>query len=727
MAELTVCKISIPNTARDYFDYYAGDHDPCLGARVLVPFRNTLRMGMVVGKALSTDSHKSTLSIASCLDNAPIMTGELLALAFWVSDYYQSPLSQVIPLILPKKYRTGDPETLPLSHHYTLAMPPEAARDCVKKTATRQLELIDFLSKTNRPLSKEQLHQAGFTQTILQPLLAKSILLRQTERKRPEASLRLPKASLSLNPLQTVAVHTIGLHLDAYHAFLLHGVTGSGKTEIYLQIIARVLAAGKQVLVLVPEIGLTPQLLMRFQERFTEPMVVIHSGLNDTERQLAWIWAKEESVKLVIGTRSAIFTPMPALGLIVIDEEHDSSLKQMDGVRYSARDTALMRAHLRHIPIILGSATPSLESLHNCTVNKYTLLTLTEKAESSNPVCFQIVDLRNQPLQHGLAAPTLALIKEHLQQHHQVLVFINRRGFSPVVLCHHCGWIADCRACDAHLTFHKTQGQLLCHHCGLTQVAPTQCPHCQSRELIPVGTGTQRVHDYLQEQFPSTSMIRIDRDEIRQKKALHNALERIHAGEAQLIIGTQLMAKGHHFPRLTLVVILDIDNGFYNQDFRALERLGQLVTQVAGRAGRAALKGHIVIQTHVPHHPMLISLIQDGYDLFAQRLLKARLDACLPPYHFLAVIRSEGRTAARVLQFLHTIKKYLSTHQIQVLGPAPAPLARKAALFRMQLLIKSSSRQHLKITLTQMRTWLAHQKSPNGVHWAIDVDPQDLA
>ena len=726
MAQL-IFKVSIPHTNRDFFDYFADTVEPCIGARVWVPFRKQTRMGVVVGKDVLENPHASTKSIATVIDDKPLLSGEVLALCYWVSSYYQSPLSEVIPLVLPKKYRSGEDCKPPVYQYYQLAMDVESAHRLLTNRMPRQQALLDFFATQQTPLPKKRVLQAGFNTSQLDALLTRGILTSYSHLETPSRPNTPTSSPLVLNDEQSIAVQTICAHLHSYRCFLLQGVTGSGKTEVYLQVIAKVLAAGRQVLVLVPEIGLTPQLLARFRERFNEPMAVIHSNLNDNERQLAWLWAKEEEVKLVIGTRTAIFTPMPGLGLIVIDEEHDASLKQMEGVRYSARDPALMRAHLRHIPIILGSATPSLESLYNCTLEKYTLLRLNQKALDSIPLHYQILDIRNQVLQHGLASSTLQIIQAHLEQKNQVLVFINRRGFAPVLLCHQCGWMADCRACDAHLTMHRRLGRLICHHCGLRQSIPTHCHSCQSSELLPVGTGTQRVHEFLTTQFPSTSLLRIDRDEVRKKQAMDKCLAQINAGDAQLIIGTQMLAKGHHFPRLTLVVVLDTDNGFYNQDFRALERLGQLLTQVAGRAGRAEFPGQVVIQTHLPQHPLLNLLVQQGYDAFAQSLLIMRQQAELPPYHFLTVIRAQGKALDKLLQFLHAVKEQLHLHEISVLGPAPAPLARKAGLHRMQLLIKSSSRKKLKHALTQVRDWLTINKLSNGVRWNMDVDPMDLS
>lgn len=722
-----VYQVCIPHTSRDYFDYEAEEgFTPCIGARVWVPFRNQTRLGIIVsqGQAQKLGALKK---ISSIIDEMPLITDDLLKLCLWIGSYYQSPLSEVLPLALPKKYRLGQACQLPMGDFYQLIMPTEEAKKLISKRARKQVELIDFLNSQPGLVSKQRISQSGFNSSQLMALLSAQIISLSQQIVIPESTERTLTPPLSLNPEQAVAVSVITEQLQHFQCFLLQGVTGSGKTEVYLQVIAQVLEQGKQVLVLVPEIGLTPQLLSRFTARFNQAIAVVHSNLNESERQVAWQLAKENRVPMVIGTRSSVFTPMPNLGLIIIDEEHDSSLKQMEGVRYSARDTALMRAHLANIPIILGSATPSLESVHNCKQNKYTLLRLNHKALSTTPLHYQLIDLRSQVLQSGLASPTLKVIEEHLQKNNQVLVFINRRGFAPVMLCHQCGWMADCRACDSHLTLHKQMGQMICHHCGLTQRTPVACQSCKSRELIPVGAGTQRIHEFLSAHFPQTNVLRIDRDEVRKKNSLDAHLDKINSGEAQLIVGTQMLAKGHHFPRLSLVVVLDADAGLYNQDFRAVEHLGQLLTQVSGRAGRAEHAGQVLIQTHLPNHPLLNLLIQQGYDDFADALLTARQQAELPPFHFLAVIRAQGKTVGSVLKFLHATKDQIQIHPITVMGPAPAPLPRKNNQHRMQLLIKSPSRTILKSSLTQLREWLTITKLSNGVRWNVDVDPMDLS
>ncbi len=721
---LPVIHVCIPNTRRDYFDYHAEDGTPPPGARVWVPFGNKKRMGIVVGFGTLSKPTFTIKHIIETIDTEPMLPEHLLHLCHWVSRYYQTPLSEVLPLALPKQLREGRVYEALTEWDYQLALLPDEARSALSPQAKRGHQLIDLFTKSCI-LSKARISEAGFTSIHLNTLLSKSIIkliphqaaLTTSERTQP----------LTLNLEQAHTVEQITQSLQTYQCFLIDGVTGSGKTEVYLQIIAKVLALGKQVLVLVPEIGLTPQLLSRFSARFHEQMAVIHSHLNDTERRLAWQQAKDETVKLIIGTRGAIFTPMPNLGLIVIDEEHDASFKQMDRVRYSARDTGLMRAYTANIPIILGSATPSLESLYNSECGKYKRLPLKEKAVSQVPLHYQILDIRNETLHEGLASQTLHIIREHLARQHQVLVFINRRGFSPVLLCHQCGWMADCRACDSHLTLHRSSGKLACHHCGLIQTIPNRCNQCHSPELVPIGAGTQRIYDYLATQFPNTSLLRIDRDETQKKHALNAHLDKINKGEAQLIVGTQMLAKGHHFPKLTLVVVVDADNGFYNQDFRALERFGQLLTQVAGRAGRELDAGQVVIQTHLPQHPLLNLLVQQGYGPFAASLLHLRQQALLPPYSHMAMLRAQSKTMSKVLHFLHAVKQQLHPIGINLLGPAPAPLARKAHHHRMQLLIQSSSRGHREHALKMMREVISQHKLDKSIEWTIDVDPIDLS
>lgn len=720
-------KVCIPNTSRDAFDYLSTPHPLEKGTRVWVPFRNKTRLGIVTGHGLAEKAGIKLKPISSVIDDRPLFSQSILDLCHWVSRYYQAPLSEVIPLAMPKTLRMGGSAKLPQTTCYQLTMSLAEASHRLGKRAPKQQQLLEYMALQNEPVAKKQLIKEGFTRAQIEGLMALDLLTSFEQPDLPTLHNSEASSPLPLNEEQTQAVASITERLQGHHCFILQGVTGSGKTEVYLQIIAQVLASGQQVLVLVPEIGLTPQLLSRFSSRFQQPIAVIHSHLSDGERTIAWQLANDNLVKLVIGTRSAVFTPMPTLGLIVIDEEHDSSLKQMDGVRYSARDTAVVRAQQAKIPVILGSATPSLESLHNGQQNKYTLLRLTQKAMQSPPLHYELIDLRSIPLQEGLAPASLERIRQHTGNGNQVLVFINRRGFAPVLLCHLCGHMTDCRACDSHLTLHRQSRRLICHHCGLSQAIPVVCRACGGKELIPVGAGTQRIHEYLQKTLPDLNILRIDRDEVQRKNELDSRLHQISQGEAQVIVGTQMLAKGHHFPNLTLVVIVDIDSGFYNQDFRSLEQAGQLLIQVAGRAGRAEHPGEVIIQTHLPQHPLLNTLVQQGYDCFAKELLTQRCAANLPPYHYLALLRAQGKDLAKITRLLQETKAWLTGHPIQALGPAPAPMPRKANQFRMQLLLKADSRKHLQRSLTAMRSWITMNKQFNGLRWSIDVDPQDLS
>lgn len=527
---------------------------------------------------------------------------------------------------------------------------------------------------------------------------------------------------LLLNLEQKTAVNTILMARNNYQTFLLQGVTGSGKTEVYLQVIEQILSENKQVLVLVPEIGLTPQLITRFKSRIMKPIVVIHSHLNDSERYNSWLQAAQGHAAVILGTRAALFTPIQNLGLIVIDEEHDASFKQQEGVRYSARDCAIMRAKFCKISIILGSATPSLESYYNVEKKKYKRLILSNKALTSSPLKYELIDLRAQPLISGLAATTCLKIEEHLKQGNQVLVFINRRGYAPVYLCHACGWMADCPACERHYTVHKKINNLICHHCGRQEELYSRCKQCASTELISLGLGTQKLYKTLTERFPHVVTQQIDRDTIKKKNALDDALDDIASHKTQLIVGTQLLAKGHHFPNLTLVIVVDVDASFYNQDFRALEKLGQLLLQVAGRAGRAHLNGEVLIQTHLPHHPSLNILIQQGYDAFARSLLIQRRNSMLPPYLYMGIVLAKGRKIENVIAFLQQLKQKIR-EELKIYGPAPAIIPKKAGLYRMQLCLVAPNRNSLSLALNNLKQQPIEK---SGIKWHVDVDPIEL-
>jgi primosomal protein N' (replication factor Y) len=531
----------------------------------------------------------------------------------------------------------------------------------------------------------------------------------------------------SLNSQQQAAVDKVSASLHQFAAFLLEGVTGSGKTEVYLQIIEKVLQQNQQVLVLVPEIGLTPQLLQRFRQRLAVPIALLHSGLNDQARLGAWLAASNGDARVVIGTRSALFTPLQNPGLIIIDEEHDASFKQQDGFRYSARDLSVLRAQRNNIPIVLGSATPSLESLYNIQQQRYQRLLLEQRAGDATPPEIRIIDIRSQKMEHGLSPSLLAAIKAHLAEGNQVLLFLNRRGYAPVLMCHECGWHATCARCDAHMTYHHRDRRLRCHHCGSERPADSECPDCQSEEIHGYGQGTERIEAALHELFPGQTTVRIDRDNTRRKDAFNNLLEEIHSGKADILIGTQMLAKGHHFPNVTLVGILEADQGFYSTDFRGSERISQLILQVAGRAGRAEKPGEVLIQTHHPEQPLLHYLQRHDYPALAQSLLKERQDSGWPPYSYLALLRAEAPDIGSPMNFLQDAKQHAGNNeQVFILGPQPAPMERRAGRFRAQLLIQANDRQSLQNFLSPWLLELENLKSGCKVRWSVDVDPQDM-
>ena len=506
-------------------------------------------------------------------------------------------------------------------------------------------------------------------------------------------------------------------------------MTGSGKTEVYLQCIAGALAAGRQSLVLVPEIGLTPQLVERFRRRFPATgIALLHSGLTDVQRLEAWVRARDGRARIVIGTRSAVFAPLPQPGIIVIDEEHDSSLKQQEGFRYSARDIAVWRAHQLGIPVVLGSATPSLESMANARAGRYQRLTLPERAGAARPPSIHLVDLRKHVADDGLAAPLVQAITRHLAAGGQVLLYLNRRGYAPTLMCPACGYCLDCRRCDARMVLHRQEGRVTCHHCGATRPAPDRCPECDG-ELFAVGQGTERLEAALGAMFPEYRLVRIDRDTTRGRGDIQRLLAEVAAGEARILLGTQMLTKGHDFPGVTLVGIVDADQGLFGTDFRASEKLAQTFVQVAGRAGRGERPGEVYIQTLFPDHPLLQLLVREGYDRFAEAALAERQATGWPPFSYLAMLRAEAPSRAPALAFLASARaagETLDIKGVRLLGPAPAPMEKRAGRYRAQLLVETSTRPRLQQFLGAWRELIAGLPESGRTRWSLDVDPVEL-
>lgn len=545
-------------------------------------------------------------------------------------------------------------------------------------------------------------------------------------------ALQIHETITALNAEQEIAIREIEANLTTYKTWVLDGVTGSGKTEVYLQIIARILKQGKQTLILIPEIGLTPQTIARFESRFTTDIVMLHSGLTDSERAKVWLKAKQGIAKIIIGTRSAVFVPLPDLGLIIVDEAHDSSFKQQEKLRYHARDVAVKRAQLSGIPIILGSATHTLETLYNTELQRFHLLRLQARAGLAMPPTFKIIDIRKQCLQEGLAPSLFDKIKEKLQANEQVLIYLNRRGFAPVLMCHHCGWLAECPHCDAKMTYHLAPYHLRCHHCNTVKKILEVCPTCQSTALIPIGLGTVKVEKILKTIFKDANILRIDKDNTRRKGAMQHFLDEIQTGKANILIGTQMLAKGHHFPNVTLVIILDGDAGFFSADFRAAEQFAQILIQVSGRAGRETKPGEVIIQTRHPTHVGLNHLIQFGYADFAKLILAERKLAGLPPFSALMLIRAKHRELHPLDEFLSQIKtlatrRSQSDTPIQILGPIPSPMQKRAKYYHSQLLLQSSDKSTLNHFVTTIIPEIHKLPLAKKIRWSMDVDPIDLS
>ena len=564
-----------------------------------------------------------------------------------------------------------------------------------------------------------------------------SLLREKTNKKKYVYDQQESKKALStrtqviqLNAQQKQAIVTITKHLNKFQSFLLDGVTGSGKTEVYLRVIAEIIAANTQAIVLVPEINLTPQTIARFAEYFPDPIAVFHSRLTPKERLLSWLMAKDGVAPIIIGTRSAIFTPLKKPGIIIIDEEHDLSFKQQSGLRYSARNLAIIRGKLENIPVVLGSATPSLESIYNVKNQRYIGLTLPERAGNAIHPTFHLVDMRKQKIKNGIAETLLSSIKKHLANNGQILIFLNRRGFAPILICHHCGWVAGCKDCDARLTLHQKKHHLRCHHCGIVEKIPLKCPKCDSEKLLSLGAGTERIETTLQELLPEVKLIRIDRDTTQRKNSLTEMLENIHSQEYQILIGTQMLAKGHHFPDVTMVAVLNVDQGLFSTDFRASEYLAQLIMQVAGRAGRAEKPGEVYLQTHNPQHPLLLNLINGGYISFVNNCLEERQTAQLPPYSYLALLHAESKEQETSLKFLTALRSKAEqslTPAVRIFGPIPAIMERKAGYFRVQLLFQNKNRKKLQQSLDTLINIIGEMKPKSNLRWFLDVDPANLS
>ncbi len=689
------------------------------------------QLGVILGRPAQAGVPVERLRAAQALiDESPALGGELLELLRWSAEYYRHPIGEVIAAALPGPLRSGAPleeteERYALSAAARLGeLPPLNPR------AHRLREFVAWLETREQATAAELASLSARWRDTLRELEQRGWVHRLSA----AVVTAVPATGVVATPgpspsaAQQAAIEAIEAAHGRYAALLLHGITGSGKTEVYLRAIEATLARGLQALVLVPEIALTPQLVGRFAARFPVPLAVLHSGLAEGERLRAWRLARSGAAPIVVGTRSAIFAPLARPGLIVVDEEHDSSFKQQEGFRYSARDLALVRAQRLGIPVVLGSATPSLESLERATAGRSQRLSLPSRAGGARPPSLALVDLRRHAAQQGIATPSMLAIEHHLGLGGQVLLYLNRRGYAPTLFCPGCGWVAPCRRCDARLTVHQRRGLLACHHCGLEQALPEACPDC-GQPVKPVGQGTERIEETLATRFPSVPLVRLDRDAVRRRGSLEDVLGRIASGEARLLVGTQMLTKGHDFPEVSLVVVLNADQGLFGTDFRASERLAQTIVQVAGRAGRAERPGEVLIQTEFPEHPLLQRLIAGGYEAFAEAALEERRAAGWPPYSRLAILRAEAPQAAAPLAFLGAARAAAveaAVAGVELLGPAPAPMERRAGRLRAQLLLQAPTHSPLQRLLGVLLPRIEALPEARRVRWSIDVDPLEL-
>jgi len=725
---LSVC---VATPLRKTFDYIPPDELPMAGLqkglRVRVPFQNRELIGVIMDVMEGQGDTRKLKQALQILDQQPLLPADIFDLCIWAGAYYHHPIGLVFDTALPVLLRQGKPSELKLPQKI---VPTESGLvldlDSIKRSI-KQREFIAYLQVHQQGIAKKSLKNFGITSITLKKMLENDWVREVEGEVQENISIDDCTWPLALNTDQQNAVTEI-LKQKHFSVALLDGVTGSGKTEVYLQVITEKIKQGLQILVLVPEIGLTPQTIARFQQRFPVQVIALHSGLNDNERLQAWLKAANGQAKIIIGTRSAIFTPFKHLDLIIVDEEHDLSFKQQEGFRYHARDLAIKRAQLLDIPIVLGSATPALETLQNALDQRYHHLRLPNRAGGASQPRFGVLDIRNKYLEEGLSEELIHLMREHLARQEQVMIFINRRGFSPVLMCHACGWFAICKRCDARMTYHHELKKLQCHHCDAKMMMPKKCLQCSATSLQTIGVGTERLALALQKLFKSVPIVRIDRDTTQRKGSIDNLLQQVNDNVFQILIGTQMLAKGHHFPNVTLVCIIDADGGFFSSDFRAVERTGQLILQVAGRAGRAEKPGAVLLQTHHPTHPMIMKLSTESYFAFAKDILLERQQTQLPPFGFLALIRAQAHSYHDASNFLSHCKRIMpDSSQVSIWGPVAALNPKRAGKYRLQLLIQSKSRQKLHQFISKLLPVIDKLPCRNKVRWSLDIDPLDFS
>jgi primosomal protein N' (replication factor Y) len=725
-----VLRVAINTPVRTLFDYLApkaGGMD-LPGMRVRVPFGRTRQVGIVADVATSSEVPRDRLRrVLEVLDEGPLLAERDIELLRWAARYYAHPVGEVFSAALPALVRKGRDISGTRTILRATAASEVADLDTLARRAPRQASVLRLL--LDKPVDKADAAQAlgpGWGDAFRR-LVARGLC--EVEETEPGDAPDIHYGEgPALTDHQRVAADAIIASTVDDGPLLLFGVTGSGKTEVYLAAIEAALRKGKQALVLVPEIGLTPQLVRRFGQRFDCQMAVLHSGLSERERLDSWLAARDGSAPIVVGTRSAVFTPIADCGLIVVDEEHDPSLKQQEGFRYNARDLAVVRGRLGGIPVVLGSATPSLESMNNSRTARYRRLDLPERPGASSHPRLRTIDLRTTPARDGLTAPLLAAMQRHLDAGDQVMLYLNRRGYATAMFCCQCGWIAECSRCDARMVLHRQPHRLRCHHCGKESPPPDTCADCGAG-LRPVGQGTEKIEDQLATCFPDMRVARLDRDSTRNSEKLAAVLEDMRTGKTRILVGTQMLTKGHDFPDVTLVGVLDADQGLFGTDFRSDERLAQTILQVSGRAGRRHRQGEVLLQTAYPQHPLLEKLIEGGYDEFSKGALDERAAAHWPPFSHLALLRAQahGREIpTRFLQQCAHLAGTMAPPEVKVLGPAPAPMEKRSGRYRAHLLLQADRRPSLHALIGRMLGEIESLPDARRVRWSMDVDPIEL-
>jgi primosomal protein N' (replication factor Y) len=725
-------RVAIPVPLTEAFDYVVAPAAPVPrpGARVRVPFGRGERIGIVVEHPQTTTLPRVKLKeVVAVLDAEPAIGPELLGTLRWAADYYHHPLGAVLSHALPALLRDGRPIDEPPEPCWRLTtLGRDLDLDRLARRARREAQAIAALRAG--AATRNALAEHSVAKATIDRLAAKGLIEAAPPNAPPSARRSPPTAGaqpeLTLDQRAVLESIAATQATKRFETFLLHGVTGSGKTEVYLRLVAAELGAGKQTLLLVPEIGLTPQLMRRLRERFGEELAVLHSGLTERERFDSWRRAYRGEARLVVGTRSAAFAPLPCPGLIIVDEEHDASYKQQTGFRYSARDLVVVRAQRLGVPIVLGSATPSLESFNNALQGRYRKLELMRRIGSAGLPRVRVVDLNRHASRQALSTPLVAAIEAHLLAGNQVLLFLNRRGFAPALFCAQCKATEQCKRCDARMTVHARSGLVRCHHCGAERPLEWQCRACGG-ERIAIGAGTERVGEELAVLFPSARVARIDRDSTSRKGSLAAVLEQVESGEVQLLVGTQMLTKGHDFPRVTLVGILNADQGLFATDPRSHERLAQTILQVAGRAGRADRAGEVIVQTHWPDHPLLTCVLEGDYAQFAQLALAERREAHWPPFSHLAVWHAEAARREAAFALLEQVCSAAEPRgRVAVLGPAPLPMERKDGRYRAQVLFRSAERAPLHRLVERVLVAVRGTPAARRARWSVDIDPLEV-